>query len=94
MCRRHAPERSLLSTVHHPPRPPSLTAKYFAEFNEGAFGGALSDVGVTWSARLQSTAGVTKSLRRTSASGGSTYVSVVELSTKVLDTETKLRQVG
>eukprot|EP00752_Nemacystus_decipiens_P015669 g13983.t1 len=70
----------------------SLTAKYFAEFNEGAFGGALSDVRVLWSPRLQSTAGVTKSLRRTSAAGGSTYVSVVELSTKVVDSDTKLRQ--
>eukprot|EP00903_Cladosiphon_okamuranus_P019474 g17908.t1 len=69
-----------------------LTAKYFAEFNEGAFGGALSDVRVTWSTRLQSTAGVTKSLRRSNASGGFTYVSVVELSTKVLDSDTKLRQ--
>ncbi|CAN0380945.1 unnamed protein product, partial [Scytosiphon promiscuus] len=47
---------------------------------------------VTWSPRLSTTAGVTKSLRRSNASGGFTYVSAVELSTKVLDTESKLQQ--
>ncbi|CAM9929182.1 unnamed protein product, partial [Ectocarpus sp. 8 AP-2014] len=72
---------------------PSLTAKYFAEFNEGAFGGALSDVKVAWSARLSTTAGVTKSLRRVNPSGEDyAYLSTVELSTKVLDSEDKLQQ--
>ncbi|CBJ26687.1 conserved unknown protein [Ectocarpus siliculosus] len=71
----------------------SLTAKYFAEFNEGAFGGALSDVKVAWSARLSTTAGVTKSLRRVNPSGEDyAYLSTVELSTKVLDSEDKLQQ--
>ncbi|CAM9703105.1 unnamed protein product [Ectocarpus fasciculatus] len=71
----------------------SLTAKYFVEFNEGAFEGSLSDVKVAWSARLSTTAGVTKSLRRVNASGeGYAYLSTVELSTKVLDSEDKLRQ--
>lgn len=74
---------------------PSLTAKYFAEFNEGAFGGALSNVKVAWSARLSTTAGVTKSLRRVNPSGEDyAYLSTVELSTKVLDSEDKLQQVG
>lgn len=73
----------------------SLTAKYFVEFNEGAFGGALSDIKVAWSARLSTTAGVTKSLRRVNPSGEDySYLSTVELSTKVLDSEDKLRQVG
>lgn len=85
------PPSTVLSETLVPP--PSLTAKYLEEFNQGAFGGALSDVRVTWSTRLKSTAGVTKSLRRSSVSGGFTYVSAVELSTKVLDSETKLRQV-
>lgn len=72
----------------------SLTTKYFKEFNEGVFGGALSDVRMMWSPRLKSTAGVTKCSRRRDASGGGySYVAVVELSTKVLDSESKLRQV-
>lgn len=64
------------------------------EFNEGVFGGALSGVEVTWSPRLHKTAGVTKSFRRTKGLGGGwTYVSAVELSTKVVDSEAKLREV-
>ncbi|CAM9986306.1 unnamed protein product, partial [Laminaria digitata] len=71
----------------------SLTAKYFAEFNDGAFGGALSSVRVVWSPRLNSTAGVTKSSRR-GGGGVWTYTSVVELSTKVVDSEAKLKEVS
>lgn len=71
-----------------------MTAEYFTEFNNGAFGGALSDVRVAWSTRLNSTAGVTKSLRRRNASGDFSYLSTVELSTKVLDSESKLREVS
>ena len=71
----------------------SLTAKYFAEFNNGVFGGALSDVKVTWNNRLSRTAGITQCVRRRAPFGGFEYVSSVELSSKVLDTEPKLRQV-
>lgn len=86
-----------------------LTAKYFVEFNDGAFGGALSGVTVTWSKRLLRTAGVTKSRREYGNSrgvafgrggidgGGGTfgtrYISKVELSWKVVDNEAKLREV-
>lgn len=78
--------------------PHSLTAKYFTEFNEGAFGGALSDVRVTWSKRLLRTAGVTKSRREYGGGGGAgmggpRYTSEVELSAKVVDTEAKLKEV-
>ena len=98
------------NTHQHPPTPPSLrlplpclstnlqslTAKYFAEFNGGAFGGALSAVKVEWSQRLNSTAGVTKSSRRGGGAGGRglVYSSVVELSSKVVDNEAKLKQVS
>lgn len=34
---------------------PRLTAKYFREFNEGVFGGALSDVKVNTTLRAQLT---------------------------------------
>ncbi|CAN0490280.1 unnamed protein product, partial [Discosporangium mesarthrocarpum] len=76
------------------------------EYNLGVFGGALSSVRVEWNKRLLSTAGITRSSRRRKGQGqgggeGSCfqprddheYVSRVELSEKVVDTEEKLRQV-
>lgn len=68
-------------------------AKYFVEFNAGAFGGKLSGVEVKWSQRLNSTAGVTKCAKRRTDAGGWDYVSTVELSSKVVDSTSKLREV-
>ena len=69
-----------------------LTAEAFSEFNAGAFGGALSSVEVTWSKRLQTTAGLTR-LKRVREGGGeeARRIATIELSTKCLDSSDRLR---
>ncbi|CAM9282923.1 unnamed protein product [Chrysoparadoxa australica] len=68
-----------------------LTARYFRIFNEGAFDGALSSVQVTWSKKLLQTAGITVCTKLRALSGKMTHKAKVELSTKVVDSEDKLR---
>jgi predicted SprT family Zn-dependent metalloprotease len=70
----------------------SVTNKTFAIFNNSAFNGSLIAVPLVWSAKLQTTAGVTrlkevKSLQDLFATRSAT----IELSSKVLDSEARLR---
>ena len=72
----------------------SMTQSAFREFNQEVFGGKLSSVEVVWSKKLNTTAGQTRLLKASS----SEFLDVpparlakVELSTKVIDDQTKLR---
>ena len=72
----------------------SMTQSAFREFNKEVFGGKLSSVEVVWSKKLNTTAGQTRLLKASS----SEFLDVpparlakVELSTKVIDDQTKLR---
>jgi predicted SprT family Zn-dependent metalloprotease len=58
-----------------------VTAKWFADLNQSVFGGKLEAVAVVWSTRLRSTAGMFKGKSK-----------LIVLSTKVLDTESRMRE--
>ena len=63
-----------------------LSSQLFQEFNERAFNNALTSVPVTWSKRLQTTAGITRLKRKAQNKSAS-----IELSTKVIDNVERLR---
>lgn len=69
-----------------------LTNQFFAEYNKLAFQNTLDPVSVTWSKRLLKTAGLTrlKSVRKT-PSGDVERFSSIELSTKVITDEDRLK---
>ena len=69
-----------------------LAQQYFQEFDKKVFHGKLSDhTTVKWSSKLRTTAGHTK-LRTIRAEGQAARCSsMIELSTKVLDSDTRLR---
>jgi hypothetical protein len=69
----------------------ALTANTFSEFNQRAFQDALSSVKVTWSKKLNKTAGVTRMRGKLGEGNASTRVATIELSTKVIDDEVRLR---
>jgi predicted SprT family Zn-dependent metalloprotease len=71
----------------------SVTRSTFREFNRDVFGGKLSSVEVIWSKKLNTTAGQTRLLKGTPLTFDSPRprLAKVELSTKVIDDESKLR---
>jgi len=69
----------------------TLTAHTFSEFNQRAFQDALSSVEVTWSKKLNKTAGVTRMRGKLGDDNAHTRVATIELSTKVIDDEERLR---
>jgi hypothetical protein len=69
----------------------ALTTHTFSEFNRQAFQDALSNVNVTWSKKLNKTAGVTRMRGKLGENNANTRVATIELSTKVIDDEERLR---
>lgn len=69
----------------------ALTAHTFSEFNSRVFSSALSSVEVVWSNKLNKTAGVTRMRGKLGEQNRHTRVATIELATKVLDDEEKLR---
>lgn len=67
----------------------SILASTFATFNQLAFNGELSSVEVSWSNRLNTTAGITRMKGRLGQPNS--RVATIELATKVIDSEEKLR---
>ncbi len=67
-----------------------LTNLTFDDFNRIVFENALKSVEVTWSKRLTSTAGITR-LRKKKTSTKIEYTASIELSTKLIDNEERLR---
>ena len=67
-----------------------LTDAYFREFNSKVFRGSLDSVEVIWSKRLTTTAGITR-LKRQRQAGIVTRLASIELSTKMIDQEDRLR---
>jgi hypothetical protein len=69
----------------------TLTVHTFSEFNQQAFQGVLSNVKVMWSKKLNKTAGVTRMRGKLGENNAHTRVASIELSTKVIDDEERLR---
>jgi hypothetical protein len=69
----------------------TITSQTFSEFNKQVFHGALSSVIVTWSKKLNKTAGITRMRGKLGDGNGHTRVAAIELSTKVIDDEERLR---
>ena len=69
----------------------TLTSHTFSEFNLKAFEGALSSVTVTWSNKLNTTAGITRMRGKLGKDNAHTRVATIELATKVIDNEERLR---
>jgi predicted SprT family Zn-dependent metalloprotease len=72
-----------------------LVAENFAHFNREVFGNELPPIEylpVTWNAKLRKTAGLTYTSRGKGSGGNRPFVARIELATKVIDTEEKLRQ--
>ena len=69
----------------------ALTKHTFAEFDRKVFGRALSSVEVTWSQRLNTTAGRCRMRGKPGAGHGRTRVAAIELAAKVIDDEARLR---
>ncbi|KAL9184181.1 hypothetical protein ACHAXT_002267 [Thalassiosira profunda] len=69
----------------------ALTSHTFAEFDRKAFNGALGSVKVTWSNKLNTTAGITRMRGKLGEKHASTRVATIELATKVIDDEERLR---
>eukprot|EP00956_Cyclotella_meneghiniana_P038737 scaffold159340_cov23-Cyclotella_meneghiniana.AAC.1 len=67
----------------------SILASTFDAFNKLAFNGQLTSVEVSWSNRLNTTAGITRMKGRLGQPNS--RVATVELATKVIDSEEKLR---
>ena len=68
-----------------------ITRQTFTEFNNTAFKGALSSVEVSWSNKLNTTAGITRMRGKLGAENSNTRVATIELATKVIDDEERLR---
>lgn len=69
----------------------AITSQTFSEFNKQVFHGALSSVIVTWSKKLNKTAGITRMRGKLGDRNSHTRVAAIELSTKVIDDEERLR---
>ncbi|KAL7486699.1 hypothetical protein ACHAW6_012297, partial [Cyclotella cf. meneghiniana] len=69
----------------------SILTSIFSEFNRVAFGNALSSVQVTWSNKLNTTAGITRMKGIRSHNDTNSRVATIELATKVIDNEERLR---
>ncbi|KAL3802064.1 hypothetical protein HJC23_010820 [Cyclotella cryptica] len=69
----------------------SILTSTFSEFNRVAFGNALSSVQVTWSKKLNTTAGITRMKGLRSPTETKSRVATIELATKVIDNEERLR---
>ena len=69
----------------------TITSQTFSKFNKQVFHGALSSVIVTWSKKLNKTAGITRMRGKLGDGNGHTRVAAIELSTKVIDDEERLR---
>lgn len=70
----------------------SLAQHWFIHFNEQVFNGELpEDLALTWSKRLMTTAGITKTSRACDASGVR-HTASIELSIKVIDCEDRLKR--
>jgi hypothetical protein len=63
----------------------------FADFNRAAFSGALVKVELLWSNKLRTTAGLTRLKRKLGNSGAPERSATIELSTKIIDEENRLR---
>ncbi len=71
----------------------SLVKALFAEYNRRIFQSKLpSDLQIKWNPSLQTTAGITKYSRKYGIDGRLTYTASVELSSKVVDCESRLKQ--
>jgi len=70
-----------------------MVKKLFSEFNSRIFDRQLpDDLEVTWNPSLATTAGITKYSRKMGLGGEAEYTASVELSTKVIDCESRLKQ--
>ena len=69
----------------------NLTSEAFAEFNRLAFANQLSSVNVTWSKKLNTTAGVTRMRGKLGEKHSNSRVATIELATKVIENEEQLR---
>mmetsp|Transcript_3888 Transcript_3888/g.7882 ORF Transcript_3888/g.7882 Transcript_3888/m.7882 type:complete len:915 (-) Transcript_3888:14-2758(-) len=69
----------------------SITQHTFRDFDTRAFRNALSSVTVTWSNKLNTTAGITRMKGRLGTEHASSRVATIELATKVIDNEERLR---
>ena len=69
----------------------ALTSKTFSEFNQRVFQNELSSVKVTWSNKLNTTAGMTRMRGKLGADQAHTRVATIELASKVIDDEERLR---
>jgi hypothetical protein len=67
----------------------SILSSTFSTFNQLAFQNSLSSVEVTWSNKLNTTAGITRMKGRLGQA--SSRVATIELATKVIDNEERLR---
>ena len=67
-----------------------ITKENFKEFNKKVFKGALGAVEVQWSTRLTKTAGLTR-LKRQGKGPDQRRIAAIELSTKLIDQEDRLR---
>ena len=86
-------DRSHLAMKRFQKEKEALTKQLFSEFNERIFQNKLpSDMQVTWNASLNTTAGITKYSRRSGLDGKVEYQASVELSSKVIDSQSRLRQ--
>ena len=68
-----------------------ITSRTFAEFNNLAFNNKLSSVEVNWSNKLNTTAGITRMRGKLGEKNAHTRTAVIELATKVIDDEERLR---
>ncbi|KAL3793190.1 hypothetical protein ACHAW5_009492 [Stephanodiscus triporus] len=85
------PKNNSRSTLAFRKNRDTLTAHTFSEFNQRAFQDALSSVEVTWSKKLNKTAGITRMRGKLGDDNAHTRVATIELSTKVIDDEERLR---
>ncbi len=69
----------------------SITEQTFRDFDTRAFKNALSSVTVIWSNKLNTTAGITRMKGRLGTEHVSSRVATIELATKVIDNEDRLR---
>jgi len=87
---RSAPKQSKSKPLNFKRNRENITNETFHEFNTSIFKGALSGVDIQWSTRLTKTAGLTR-LKRRSKDGNAVRIAAIELSTKLIDGEDRLR---
>ncbi len=69
----------------------TIASRTFAEFNKLAFNNKLSSVEVTWSNKLNTTAGITRMRGKLGEKNSHTRTATIELASKVIDDEERLR---